>query len=676
MELILGIDFGTSNTIISYFKNNKPEIFIDNNIYKSIKSQIGIKDNIYTCGNYLAVDNDKIIYNFKTNNNTYDTNNNTNILLIFFLHLKQIIYKQFPNFILKSVITVPSNFNDLQREIIRTNFINAGFNIIRIINEPSAAALAYGLSQIDKNDEHILVIDIGGGTLDISILLKDDNFFEIIYSLGINDMGGNAITQIIYEFIKNTFNITNNFLWDKCQNAKEKLSWVDKYDIKIDSFVYTLTIQKFNILCNSYITKLNNILINIHNKYKDIKYIIMVGNSSKSPFIKTLIYDIFKINPLLHSKLDSVVAEGACLYGAILENIYKSNKQLILIDILPLSLGIETIEGNFSIIIPKDTPLPIKMKKRYTTTKLSNNVNIKIYQGERKIAKHNILIGEFVFDKISLEGIPQIDIIFKVDLNSILSVTVIDNKSNIEKNILFKNSLIYDQDKINEILQLSNINNIIDNDNMIKQNRIYLLKSKIDIIMNNIKLNNLMSNNNKNILLKQIIDIEEKIELSNNTELLSLLNELENTYFTFYQNEDINENINENINEYKIELQNKIINLLIKDEVKYNFLYSILDNLSLSNISLSYIKDKLLIIKDIEHTENIQLSYYDQYYNLCLFIKSQIDDKLIKLSDSKIIELIELIDNSLIFININKNNNINWEEELNLFNNKCYLISF
>jgi molecular chaperone DnaK len=674
MDLILGIDFGTTNTVISYFENNKANILIDG-VFKTIKSKIGIKDNIYTCGNYVALNNDELIHNFKTKIGNEEMDKN---LIIFFSHLKKLINKKFSNYNLKTVITVPSNFNDLQREIIKKNYINAGFDVLRIINEPSAAALAYGLSISGSDEEKILVLDLGGGTFDITLLLKDNGFFEVIHSIGLNNLGGNDFTQIIYDFIlKQNPNISDlNKLWFACQNAKEKLSWIDNYEIKVNKFTYNLNIRKFENLCNNLIGRISKILNKIKDEYQDIKYIIMVGNSSKIPQIKQLVQSIFNISPWLHPNLESVVAEGACLYGAILENIYKSNEKVTLMDVLPLSLGVETIDGNFSVIIPKDTPLPIKRTQKYTTdTPSENSVKIKVYQGERLIANKNTLIGEFIFDKISIGAAPQIDITFKVDTNSIITVIVTDKKSGKEKNILLKDIPKLNNDEIENIINLANSNNKVDEEEMNRCNRIYLLNTKIEIAMNNIKLNNLIDDKNRNELLNELYKIEVQIENSDNITLLNLLNKIDTDFINWTQNivESINEKNNTELEkvmifELKDDLHNRIIYLINKNPEYEEYLRPILEKLSLTNLSLEYLKDKLDIIKELEDDE--PKNYYEEFKNICLFIKTQLEENKIELSNDKINELSDLINNSIILIESN-NENINWENELNTFNQKC-----
>jgi len=687
MDIILGIDFGTSNTVVCYYDNNKANILLDGN-FKVIKTKIGIKNNIYTCGNYLSLDNDQLIYNFKTNIG-YNNESEDFYLLIFFDHIKSIVKKKFKdttNF--KTVITVPSNFNDIQREIIKKNFINAGFNIIRIINEPSAAALAYGLNLTDINDKQILVLDLGAGTLDISILVKDDNFYEVLYSVGLNNLGGNNFTQVIYDFILKQINISDielynkiinnqileNKLWYICQNAKEKLSWLENYEIKFETFSFILNITKFENLSNVLLDKFTNLLDEIKINFNQLNYIIMVGLSTKIPIIKNIVQKIFNIKPWSHPNLESVVAEGACLYGAILENVFKINENIMLLDILPLSLGVETADGNFSIIIPKDTPIPVKKTNKYTTDSPElKNVIIKVYQGERLIANKNTLIGEFIFDKLSTGGKPQIDITFNVDSNSIITVTITDKKSGNEKNILIKNIPKLNEEEIKSIIDNANINNKIDEEEIIRCNRTYLLNNQIELAINNVTTNNLLDEERKNQILADLLNIESKINNSDNINLLNMLNYIEDNYSNLIKNNtnDETDNLEEIslLNELKFDLQNKIILLLNKNPEWNEYLTPILEKLLLSNITLDYIHDKLDIIKDLENIDDDNcIDYYDQYKNVCLFIKTQIEEGLIELNNMD--ELVNLINSSLILIQEN-DSNINWEEEFNKFNLKC-----
>ena len=697
-EIIFGIDFGTSNTVISYFFNNK-SIVLSDGIYNSIPTKIGINnDNNIYCGNYIPLNIDNLIYNFKTligTNITFTDKLYTinDILLMFFNHIKKIIVKKFNNIKeFKTVISVPSNFNDIQREIIKNCFISVGFIILRIINEPSAAALAYGLNNVSDIEEKILVIDIGGGTFDITVLIKDNTFFQVEYSVGVNDLGGNNFTDIIYNYVLNLIinkeHINKNNLWYLCQKTKEKLTYLDEYEIKINNLIFTISKNKFEKISILLINKIEEQLFKINKN--DIQKIILVGNSSKIPFLQKIIYDIFKIKPWIHPNLDAVVSYGACLYGAIIENIYNNNinKNVILIDVLPLSLGVETVDGAFSIIIPKNTPLPIKRSQKYTTDSPSDNtVKIKVYQGERKIAVKNTFIGEFIFDKITPSGTPIIDICFKVDLNGIINIIVTDKKSGIDKSILIKDLPKLNNDDIDLIINLANNTNNDDDIEILFKSRLYQINTKIEIIMNNIKINDKINDINKNDLFLQLENIDKKVnEINivteeNNTLLLNIINEINDKFLLFTQNNSSIEDYEENtfdklniINELKNQLYNRLIILLNKNNEWKEYIDPIFEKLNENNITLEYIQDKLEIIKELE--DDNTNDYKEQFNNLCLFIKSELENENIQLSSDKLKELNDFINFSINLIEKSENININWEEKLIELNNFCDKLTY
>ena len=292
-------------------------------------------------------------------------------------------------------------------ELHKLILIAVGLKVIRIINEPSAAALAYGLNHSSSLDEMILVIDTGGGTMDFTVLQKTDLFFEVIHSEGLNNLGGNDFTQLIVDDILRKINITNNnILWNQAQKIKEKLTYLDTFDIKIKNYEYSLSRIKFENLSNKLIEKIENTLLQIINNIKNINYIILVGGSSKIPILQSTIkrvtesLSLTNIKQWIYPNLETVVAEGAGLYAGIIENKYTISDDVILMDVLPLSLGVELADGSYSVIIPKNTPLPVKRNQKYTTdSPCDTSIKIKIYQGERKIANKNFLIGEFIFDK-------------------------------------------------------------------------------------------------------------------------------------------------------------------------------------------------------------------------------------------------------------------------------------
>lgn len=693
MDLILGIDFGTTNTVVSFFENNQPHILKDG-IYKSIPSKIGIKNNSIYFGNYLPLVCDDMFYNFKTKiGNNFEIKHNdillkeNDILVNFFTHIKKIINKNLKgDYKFKSVITVPSNFNDTQREIIKNAFNNCGFNVLKIINEPSAAALAYGLHNINDEEERILVVDVGGGTLDLTVLLKENGFFEVEHSTGLNNLGGNNFTDLIYNYVIKKYPTilekNKKPLWYICQNVKEKLSYIDDYQIKLKNYngyediVLDFDAKIFQRLSYEIIDEYENILKTIKNDY-DVKYIVMVGNSSKIPILQTKIKDIFEINPWLYPNLEAVVSEGACLYGAISEKIYEINTNVLLIDVVPLSLGVETCDGTMSIIIPKNTPLPAKRTQKYTSdTPFEDSVKIKVYQGERKVASKNTLIGEFIFDKVSVGCAPVIDITFKVDTNGIINVIVLDRKSKVEKNILIKDIPTFTDDEIDEILKIAEQNEDLDEEETLIKTRTYLIKTKIEIILNNVKINELLHSSKKEEIVKHVIDLESKCdEATNSTVLLNILKEIEEHYCTYtsvqnfeeeHKGDDVEHIIFE---EMKETLMAKVTLLLNKNPDWEEYLKPIIDELNYNNITKEYLVDKLEIIKDLEDNDE-NIDYKDQLKNLCLFLKSEIELNNIVVSEDKLEYLINLIDETLNVLE-SDDTDIDWEQTLHNFNQNC-----
>ena len=669
-EIIVGIDFGTTNTVITYFDKNKVNILKDT-IFETIPSKICFVDNKVYCGNYIPInDNNNIIHSFKLHSLE---RNNTEYLLIFFKHLYWIINKYFNEELnIKAVITVPSKFNDKQRENIKYCFEKNNINIIRIINEPSAAGITYGLSS-NKDEELIIVIDIGGGTTDITVLEKNENLFEVIYNDGLVDIGGNNFTELI-------INDSNAILpWSAAQTIKEKLTYLDTYEIK--KYNYCLAKSTFERLSSVILSKIKNILNDIFEKFRNINYVLMVGGSSRIPCIQRIIKEIFLgKNIWLYPKLETVVSEGACLYGAILENKYNPrdgrNNDIIFMDTLSLSLGVELGDGSYSIIVPKNTPLPIKITQKYTTdTPTENSINVKVYQGERKIANKNILVGEFIFDKISAGGIPIIDISFKIDFNSIINVTITDRKSGIEKSIIIKDLPNIDIDNL--LLQAQdNLQN--DNEELSKIQHVYLIKNHIENCLYNLNINNLVDNNNKNNIINELNIIENNLENLNNLELIETYNLLQNKYnilgtltYNNTNNDDNFECDNLIFEDSKDKLINKINLLLAKNSEYKEYLEPILEQLTYTSTTIDYISDKLSLIDELEK-EDIQLSPKEQVNNLCLYLKNQIENNSLTINKEQNELLIKLIETTLYIICNNSDHN--WEELLTKFNVECHNI--
>jgi len=541
--VLCGIDFGTNNTIISILTDGIP-VILNDGISDIIPSRIGYVDNKFYCGNHIPHKCEYILTKFKLdigNNQLYKMDkdyNDIDILIIFFQHIYNIINDNINQEKIYAVITVPSNFNNYQREIISKAYECVGITITRIINEPTAAALYCGIN-IELN--RVMIIDIGGGTIDFTILEKTDNFYEVLYSEGINNIGGNNFTEIIKNDMLNMKNISNNNLFDIAQSIKEKLAWLETYIN--DNINYSISRKKFYELSAKLITNFENIILNVINDYSKIKNdnkidtIILVGGSSRMHLIQNLIKSISlneifisDVKIIIHNELEYIVAKGACYYNDIIN---KKNNELTLIDVMPFSIGVELADGTYSIIIPKNIPLPIKLNQKYTISKPGEkSVTIKIYQGENKIAKNNYLLCDYIFDKISICETPVITICVRVDLSSMINISILDRKSGCEENITIKHVM-----KVNNI---QNITNDISDDEINNIKNIYLIKNHINVNLENLHNNKIMSNDEKTIIINKFKNIENTIDKMNNYQLIKILEDLINNYTIINQFNDNN----------------------------------------------------------------------------------------------------------------------------------------
>jgi molecular chaperone DnaK (HSP70) len=695
-QILVGIDFGTTNTVITHFINNKA-VVLNDGIFKIIPSKIGKQNGKLYCGNYIPLKCWDIIHSFKISigtNTTFafddDIYTHNDLLIIFFKHLYDIIYRTLickdnqdvnttivdNNFIIKAVITVPSNFNDTQRDIIKNSFISVGFDILRIINEPSAAALSYGLNYSVNEEELILVIDTGGGTMDFTILQKSDMFFEVIHSQGIT-LGGDDFTKVIIEDIKKTTNIMNinNTVWNQAQLIKEKLTYLDNYEIKLNDNNYNLSKNTFENLSKKLITNIETVLTKIITDFPLINYVILVGGTNRIPILQQTIKRITKKNYWIHPDMEYIVAQGAGLYAGIIENKYSISDDVILLDVLPLSLGVELADGSYSIIIPKNTPLPVRRTQKYTTDSPGDNIiKIKVYQGERLIANKNFLIGEIIFDKLTIGAVPIIEISFKVDLNSIIHVTITDKKSGIEKCILIKNNPI-DIMTDDNTLTISEIDEL----ELQKIQNIYLIKTHITNALIHLQYNDKITEENKTDILNKFQLIEEELDTMNPLQLIETIKLLQDNYSLLCQSNKVDE-VNNTIdeidcifyNERKQTLQNRANLLLAKNPLWAEHLQAIIEKLSYCNITIDYINDKLLFLDELEKDNTEEKDYKQEYINLCTFLKNELIYGSIDLDENRNKLLTDLINDH--FINIHTNNIVDaneWKCRLNTLNKQC-----
>ena len=517
MGKVVGIDLGTTNSVVAVMEGGKPSVIQNAEGFRTTPSVVAYTKNgdrlvgqiakrqavinpdntFYSVKRFIGRRSDEVSDELRKVSYIVKNDSNGNVKLecpslnkdfsseeISAEVLRKLVddaSKHLGETVKQAVITVPAYFNDSQRQATKDAGKIAGLEVLRIINEPTAASLAYGLDK--KNNETILVFDLGGGTFDVSVLEVGDGVFEVLSTSGDTQLGGDDFDDKVVQWLIKEFQGEHNIdlsadrqalqrLTEASEKAKVELSNLTQTDISLPFLTATetgpkhldrsITRGKFEELCSSLIDRAR---IPVENALKDAKLdkskideVVLVGGSTRIPAVKDIVEKVLGKKPNQTVNPDEVVAVGAAVQAGVLAG---EVKDILLLDVTPLSLGVETLGGVTTRIIPRNTTIPTKKSEVFSTAVDNQpNVEIHVLQGEREFAKDNKSLGTFRLDGIlpAPRGVPQIEVTFDIDANGILSVNAKDKGTGKEQSITITGASTLPSDEVDRMVKESEQN--------------------------------------------------------------------------------------------------------------------------------------------------------------------------------------------------------------------------
>ncbi|BBU47452.1 molecular chaperone DnaK [Mycoplasmopsis felis] len=567
-EIILGIDLGTTNSVVSIIEGKNPVVLENPNGKRTTPSVVSFKNSEIIVGDAAkrqVETNPNTIVSIKRligTNKTVKANNKEykpeEVSAMILSYMKEYAEAKLGKKVDKAVITVPAYFDNAQREATKIAGKIAGLDVLRIINEPTAAALAFGLEKTDKSMK-VLVYDLGGGTFDVSVLELEDGTFEVLSTSGDNHLGGddwdNEIVKWMSKKIKSQYSydvendkMAKNRLKEAAEKAKIDLSSQSVATINLPFLAVTpdgpinveleLKRSEFEDMTSHLLDRTRKPIEDALREAKitaaDLHEVLLVGGSTRMPAVQDMVKRTLNKEPNRSINPDEVVSIGAAIQGAVLAG---DIDDILLLDVTPLTLGIETLGGISTPLIARNTTIPVTKSQIFSTAADNQTeVTIKVVQGERQMANDNKTLGQFNLGGIepARRGEPQIEVSFSIDVNGITTVTAKDLKTNKDAKITISNSSKLSEEEIQRMIKEAEANKEADSKRKEEVETIVRAESLIDQInKGKAEQGDKLDEKSKEETDKMVKELQELIDKKDIQALKTKLDEVENLMRNF-----------------------------------------------------------------------------------------------------------------------------------------------